>query len=361
YETDDLANLVPRREHALRCILRDLMGDPAGARRSLFLAVQSSKKEGARVVGELDAVVSDDEPGAPRRTPVRVMQDACTWLLELSLPRMARRAFVVAEESERLAVKKAKGRGLPTRTPIALRESSRRLQCYLVLAEQTISTAIQDNKAVDSHSPSGGVLDAITPMKEIGSAAPSKTETVPVMAAKNSPCGDQERAESGGKPMAAHVAAAETLAQEAVELAPGDPRPWQALAEACEAYGSVKATEAADAWAAVLDRLEKTWMTSLSSGNGKNPPPPLRVYMRLGALYNTLGRIEEAKACFLRACRAWRVPGPWLGCGAACLRLEQWQEAEDALQYASRLDCNSPLVWGHLALLLLSLGEDRCS
>lgn len=66
------------------------------------------------------------------------------------------------------------------------------------------------------------------------------------------------------------------------------------------------------------------------------------------------------KACFLRACRAWRAPGPWLGCGVACLRLEQWEEAEDALQHASRLDCNSPLVWGHLALLLLSMGEDRC-
>lgn len=36
------------------------------------------------------------------------MHDACAWLLELGLPGMARRAFVVAEESERLAVKKAK-------------------------------------------------------------------------------------------------------------------------------------------------------------------------------------------------------------------------------------------------------------
>lgn len=36
------------------------------------------------------------------------MQDACAWLLELGLPGMARRAFKVAEEGERLAVKKAK-------------------------------------------------------------------------------------------------------------------------------------------------------------------------------------------------------------------------------------------------------------
>lgn len=46
YETDDLARLVPRRDHALRCILRDSMGDRAGARRSLFLAVRSCKREG---------------------------------------------------------------------------------------------------------------------------------------------------------------------------------------------------------------------------------------------------------------------------------------------------------------------------
>lgn len=74
---------------------------------------------------------------------------------------------------------------------------------------------------------------------------------------------------------------------------------------------------------------------------------------------NCSSRTALFQACFLRACRAWRAPGPWLGCGAACLRLEQWEEAEDALQHASRLNCNSSLVWGHLALLLLSLGEDR--
>ena len=68
--------------------------------------------------------------------------------------------------------------------------------------------------------------------------------------------------------------------------------------------GPVKATEAADAWATVLDRMEEAWVAS-SNGNRNNggttnstaaPAPPLRVFMRLGALYTTLGRIEEAKA-----------------------------------------------------------------
>lgn len=35
------------------------------------------------------------------------MHDACSWLLELRLPGVARRAFAVAVESERVAVKKA--------------------------------------------------------------------------------------------------------------------------------------------------------------------------------------------------------------------------------------------------------------
>lgn len=66
--------------------------------------------------------------------------------------------------------------------------------------------------------------------------------------------------------------------------------PWHCL-------GPVKATEAADAWAAVLDRMEEAWLASSNHGNAGStaPTPPLRIYMRLGALYNTLGRLEDAK------------------------------------------------------------------
>lgn len=47
---------------------------------------------------------------------------------------------------------------------------------------------------------------------------------------------DKENGPSEGV-MVHGAVAAERLAQEAVELAPGDPRPWQALAEACDARG----------------------------------------------------------------------------------------------------------------------------
>lgn len=67
---------------------------------ALAHSAEASGAEGAIVSG-------GDELGAPRRTAVRVMHDACSWLLELRLPRAARRAFAVAGESERVAVKKA--------------------------------------------------------------------------------------------------------------------------------------------------------------------------------------------------------------------------------------------------------------
>lgn len=46
YETDQLAAFVPRREHALKCLLQDLRADARGARRSLLLAVLAAKIEG---------------------------------------------------------------------------------------------------------------------------------------------------------------------------------------------------------------------------------------------------------------------------------------------------------------------------
>ncbi|CAM9230645.1 unnamed protein product [Discosporangium mesarthrocarpum] len=295
YDTDQLSMLVPPRVNTLLCLLRDAMGDAQGARRSLHLGVVALRKEGVTEEktgagqggGKTTQMTGMRGAREPRRTAVLLMHSLCEWLLSVKLVGVARRAFAVAEESERVTIKKAQERGLSTRTPTVLRESVRRLKCLLIVAE-------------------GGALKD-----------------------------------------------AEALAQEATELLPDDPRPWQALAEALDAQGTTRASDAVGAWGTVLNKLESMWRS------GSGPVPPLRVYMRVGVLCNTLGRADEAKSAFLRACRVWSAPGPWLGCGIACLRLEQWEEAEDALQQASRLDCNNPLIWGHLALLLLSLGEDR--
>lgn len=49
------------------------------------------------------------------------------------------------------------------------------------------------------------------------------------------------------------------------------------------------ASEAADSWVTVLDKLEASWKS------GIGPIPPLWMYMRSGALHNILGRVDEAK------------------------------------------------------------------
>ena len=63
--------------------------------------------ESCSVTSAANSAGGEDEPGAPRRTTVRVMLEVCTWLLELGLPLTARQALSVAYESERVAVKKA--------------------------------------------------------------------------------------------------------------------------------------------------------------------------------------------------------------------------------------------------------------
>lgn len=121
-------------------------------------------------------------------------------------------------------------RGLPTRTPTTLRESSRRLQCHLILAEAGTPPAEEDAANV---SPRTAGFEAKGTTSSTKSSEPKPGVEVP---------GEAERAQAaatdGDGVASVHWAvAAERLAQEAVELAPGDPRPWQALAEACEAQG----------------------------------------------------------------------------------------------------------------------------
>ncbi len=121
-------------------------------------------------------------------------------------------------------------RGLPTRTPTTLRESSRRLQCHLILAEAATPPAEED-AANASPRTAGFEPKGTTP-------ATKPNEPEPVLKAPEEAEQAQAAAPDGDGEASVHWAvAAERLAQEAVELAPGDPRPWQALAEACEAQG----------------------------------------------------------------------------------------------------------------------------
>lgn len=127
-------------------------------------------------------------------------------------------------------------RGLSIRTPSALRESSRRLKCYLILADAATAAVAADqdnsNNTIASKATSG----------EVGSRANEEAVIQPAAPAPAAP--DKASGEDAHGRASASVTRvssavdAERLAQEAVELSPGDPRPWQALAEACDAQGT---------------------------------------------------------------------------------------------------------------------------
>lgn len=101
---------------------KELFSQPNGSRQTQVL-------DCAWGIGERDvqgAIVADDEPRAPGRTAVRVMHDLCAWLLDVGLPAVARRAFTVAEESDRLAIKKAKVTLLRISIPLGLKSFAAR-------------------------------------------------------------------------------------------------------------------------------------------------------------------------------------------------------------------------------------------
>ncbi|KAI9098181.1 hypothetical protein DFS34DRAFT_619887 [Phlyctochytrium arcticum] len=112
------------------------------------------------------------------------------------------------------------------------------------------------------------------------------------------------------------------------------------------------------------DAAQLSYETVLSFTKDSNDMP--LVYMRLGSihLHQAISRkpvdvagARMAKSMYLRACHAGPSAASWLGVGRACLALETWDEAEDALAEANVLNNRNAEVWAHLALL--NIKQDR--
>ncbi|CAF0845464.1 unnamed protein product [Rotaria sordida] len=88
----------------------------------------------------------------------------------------------------------------------------------------------------------------------------------------------------------------------------------------------------------------------------EKPPDLHTVYIRLGAILLSEGNessYSEAKEIFLRACRYQPTCTTYLGLGVACYRLNQYDDAEEALTEANFLNNQNAEVWGYLTLICL--------
>ncbi|CAF0951914.1 unnamed protein product [Adineta steineri] len=89
---------------------------------------------------------------------------------------------------------------------------------------------------------------------------------------------------------------------------------------------------------------------------GDKPPDLHTVYIRLGAILlseGTESSYGEAKEVFLNACRFQPTCTTYLGLGIACYRMNQYDDAEEALTEANFLNNQNAEVWAYLTLICL--------
>lgn len=85
----------------------------------------------------------------------------------------------------------------------------------------------------------------------------------------------------------------------------------------------------------------------------------LYITLRLGNLAIQNQHFETAKEIYLHLCQLSPSAQTWLGVGIACMKLKNYDEAEQALAEANLLNPCDASVWGYIALLCLIMNKDK--
>ena len=86
---------------------------------------------------------------------------------------------------------------------------------------------------------------------------------------------------------------------------------------------------------------------------------PLEAFIAASKLLINSSRYAEAFSILMTAGKVYKSATIFLLIGIACIRLERFEDAEDALLEANLLDNRNPEVWCYIAVLCLALGPHR--
>jgi tetratricopeptide (TPR) repeat protein len=101
-----------------------------------------------------------------------------------------------------------------------------------------------------------------------------------------------------------------------------------------------------------------SFIQNFSTKDAESPEKYYNILERLGIVYVERRAWQDAKTVFLRWVQEYNTTNGWLNLGISCLRLQRYEEAEDALTQANFLDGHNPDVWGYIALLWLKYPND---